>query len=193
MRPVPGRRPRRTDSSRIPTPATYGRNRTASHSPSALHPQATLGDEFLEGACESPSLDLQSDAAVDLGDGRVREAIQILQDEGGEGFDDARLDTLFLTMPFAWKGSLVQYAGRLHRSHDGKTEVRVMDYVDEKVPVLARMFQKRLRGYRALGYERAGDRPANGTAGAGGGCGREGPSGDAAPGTLSGRRRPGRR
>ena len=79
----------------------------------------------------------------------------------GEGFDDARLDTLFLTMPFAWKGSLVQYAGRLHRSHAGKTEVRVIDYVDEKVPVLARMFQKRLRGYRALGYEREGERAAD--------------------------------
>jgi hypothetical protein len=76
----------------------------------------------------------------------------------GEGFDDARLDTLFLTMPFAWKGSLVQYAGRLHRLHAGKTEVRVIDYVDEKVPVLARMFQKRLCGYRALGYEREEDR-----------------------------------
>lgn len=84
----------------------------------------------------------------------------------GEGFDDARLDTLFLTMPFAWKGSLVQYAGRLHRSHAGKTEVRVIDYVDEKVPVLARMWQNRLRGYRALGYEREGDLAANGVAAA---------------------------
>jgi superfamily II DNA or RNA helicase len=78
----------------------------------------------------------------------------------GEGFDDARLDTLFLTMPFAGKGTLVQYAGRLHRLHAGKTEVRVFDYVDEKVPVLARMFRKRLRGYRALGYEREGERAA---------------------------------
>ncbi|MBN1770305.1 MAG: DEAD/DEAH box helicase [Deltaproteobacteria bacterium] len=90
----------------------------------------------------------------------------------GEGFDDARLDTLFLTMPFAWKGSLVQYAGRLHRLHAGKTEVRVIDYVDEKVPVLARMFQKRLRGYRALGYEPEGDRAA-GTPEAGVGDGRD--------------------
>jgi superfamily II DNA or RNA helicase len=73
----------------------------------------------------------------------------------GEGFDDARLDTLFLTMPVAWKGTLVQYAGRLHRMHQGKTEVRIFDYVDRQVPVLARMFEKRLRGCRAMGYEMA--------------------------------------
>jgi superfamily II DNA or RNA helicase len=71
----------------------------------------------------------------------------------GEGFDDARLDTLFLTMPVAWKGTLVQYAGRLHRTHQGKADVRVFDYVDEAVPMLARMFKKRLKGYRAMGYE----------------------------------------
>lgn len=70
----------------------------------------------------------------------------------GEGFDDARLDTLFLAMPVSWKGTLVQYSGRLHRAHHGKTEVRVMDYVDEDIPMLARMFERRLRGYRALGY-----------------------------------------
>jgi superfamily II DNA or RNA helicase len=74
----------------------------------------------------------------------------------GEGFDDARLDTLFLTMPVAWKGTLVQYAGRLHRTHQGKAEVRVFDYVDEAVPMLARMFKKRLKGYRAMGYEVVG-------------------------------------
>ena len=71
----------------------------------------------------------------------------------GEGFDDARLDTLFLTLPVSWKGTLVQYAGRLHRSHEGKREVRIFDYVDREVPMLARMFEKRLRGYRAIGYE----------------------------------------
>jgi superfamily II DNA or RNA helicase len=105
----------------------------------------------------------------------------------GEGFDDARLDTLFLTMPFAWKGSLVQYAGRLHRLHAGKTEVRVIDYVDEKVTVLARMFQKRLRGYRALGYERDVDR-AVATAGGGdqevGKSGGDGPGGDEPEGEV---------
>jgi superfamily II DNA or RNA helicase len=71
----------------------------------------------------------------------------------GEGFDDPRLDTLFLAMPIAWKGTLVQYAGRLHRRHTGKTEIRVHDYVDGAVPVLAKMYAKRLRGYRALGFE----------------------------------------
>jgi len=72
----------------------------------------------------------------------------------GEGFDDARLDTLFLTLPVSWKGTLVQYTGRLHRLHQGKTEVRIFDYVDRDVPMLLRMFEKRLRGYRAIGYAR---------------------------------------
>jgi superfamily II DNA or RNA helicase len=72
----------------------------------------------------------------------------------GEGFDDPRLDTLFLAMPISWKGTLIQYAGRLHRVHPGKKEVRIFDYVDREVPVLLRMFQRRLRGYRGLGYAR---------------------------------------
>ncbi len=72
----------------------------------------------------------------------------------GEGFDDPRLDTLFLTMPVSWKGTLVQYTGRLHRLHPGKREVRLYDYVDRQVPMLLRMFEKRLRGYRAIGYAR---------------------------------------
>lgn len=76
----------------------------------------------------------------------------------GEGFDDARLDTLFLAMPVSWKGTLVQYTGRLHRLHPGKSEVRIFDYVDRDVPMLLRMFEKRLRGYRAIGYAR-GDAP----------------------------------
>lgn len=70
----------------------------------------------------------------------------------GEGFDDSRLDTLFLTMPISWKGTLAQYVGRLHRSHHGKTEVIVYDYVDSSVPVLTRMAARRQTGYRALGY-----------------------------------------
>ena len=73
----------------------------------------------------------------------------------GEGFDDARLDTLFLAMPVSWKGTLVQYTGRLHRLSPGKTEVRIYDYVDREVPLLARMFEKRMRGYRAIGYRSA--------------------------------------
>ena len=70
----------------------------------------------------------------------------------GEGFDDARLDTLFLTMPISWKGTLAQYVGRLHRRHAGKIDVLVVDYVDAAVPVLARMAAKRRAGYRTLGY-----------------------------------------
>jgi superfamily II DNA or RNA helicase len=79
----------------------------------------------------------------------------------GEGFDDARLDTLFLTLPVSWRGTLVQYTGRLHRLHPGKTEVRIFDYVDRDVPMLLRMFQRRLRGYRAIGYVR-GEGPSGG-------------------------------
>jgi superfamily II DNA or RNA helicase len=72
----------------------------------------------------------------------------------GEGFDDARLDTLFLAMPISWKGPIVQYTGRLHRLHPDKAEVRIYDYVDSAVPVLRHMFEKRLRTYRAIGYAR---------------------------------------
>jgi superfamily II DNA or RNA helicase len=71
----------------------------------------------------------------------------------GEGFDDARLDTLFLAMPISWRGTLQQYVGRLHRLHDAKREVQVYDYVDGSVPIFARMFEKRLKGYEAIGYE----------------------------------------
>ena len=72
----------------------------------------------------------------------------------GEGFDDPRLDTLFLALPISWKGTLVQYTGRLHRLHPGKRDLRIFDYVDRDVPMLLRMFEKRLRGYRAIGYAR---------------------------------------
>ena len=71
----------------------------------------------------------------------------------GEGFDDARLDTLFLALPVSWKGVLAQYAGRLHRLHDSKKEVLVYDYVDMNVPVSARMYERRMSGYKAIGYE----------------------------------------
>ena len=70
----------------------------------------------------------------------------------GEGFDDARLDTLFLAMPISWKGTLQQYAGRLHRLHDNKRVVQVYDYVDDGVLMLARMYERRLKGYNSIGY-----------------------------------------
>jgi hypothetical protein len=70
----------------------------------------------------------------------------------GEGFDDSRLDSLFLTMPVSWRGTVAQYAGRLHRLYDGKREVRIYDYADVNVPMLGRMFDRRCRGYEAIGY-----------------------------------------
>ncbi|MGH8020875.1 MAG: TOTE conflict system archaeo-eukaryotic primase domain-containing protein, partial [Opitutaceae bacterium] len=70
----------------------------------------------------------------------------------GEGFDDPRLDTLFLAMPVSWRGTIVQYAGRLHRLHEDKREVRIYDYADLEVPMLARMFDRRSRGYESIGY-----------------------------------------
>lgn len=70
----------------------------------------------------------------------------------GEGFDDARLDTLFLTLPVSWRGTVAQYVGRLHRLNERKREVRVYDYADLDVPMLARMFDRRCRGYEAVGY-----------------------------------------
>ncbi len=82
----------------------------------------------------------------------------------GEGFDDSRLDTLFLAMPISWRGTLQQYVGRLHRLHDSKRVVEVYDYVDSSVPMLARMFEKRLRGYEALGYSIQSVQPPAGVA-----------------------------
>ena len=70
----------------------------------------------------------------------------------GEGFDEARLDTLFMAMPIAWKGTIAQYAGRLHRNFEGKDEVLIYDYVDVHIPVLERMYHKRLTAYRSVGY-----------------------------------------
>ena len=77
----------------------------------------------------------------------------------GEGFDDARLDTLFLAMPISWKGTLQQYVGRLHRLHDAKRVVRVYEYVDSNVVMLARMHArqraavKRLQRHRLSGLQ----------------------------------------
>lgn len=71
----------------------------------------------------------------------------------GEGFDNAPLDTLFLAAPVSWRGTFQQYAGQLHRLHHNKRNVIIYDYVDEDVPQLARMYDRRLAGYRAMGYE----------------------------------------
>ena len=71
----------------------------------------------------------------------------------GEGFDLPRLDSLFLAMPIAWKGSLAQYAGRIHRESHGKERVTIHDYVDCSLPMLLRMFKKREKSYKAMGYK----------------------------------------
>ncbi len=71
----------------------------------------------------------------------------------GEGFDDERLDTLFLALPISWRGTLIQYAGRLHRLNGAKKEVLIYDYADLNVPVLAKMYAKRRIGYKAIGYD----------------------------------------
>lgn len=70
----------------------------------------------------------------------------------GEGFDDKRLDTLFLTMPISWHGTLAQYAGRLHRDYANKKEVLIYDYVDNQIAMLAKMAAKRIKGYTKIGY-----------------------------------------
>lgn len=75
----------------------------------------------------------------------------------GEGFDHPPLDTLVLAMPVSWKGTLQQYAGRLHREHATKTDVRIIDFVDTGHPALLRMWDKRQRGYRAMGYRVGSD------------------------------------
>ena len=97
----------------------------------------------------------QRQAVVDRLAAIPREDARVILATGkyvGEGFDDPRLDTLFLTLPVSWRGTIAQYAGRLHRLYDGKREVRVYDYADLNVPMLARMFDRRCRGYEAIGY-----------------------------------------
>ena len=122
--------------------------------------------ESLKGQAEHSLLLLGSDSQKEkreklaaLRDVPENESLLIV-DTGkyiGEGFDEPRLDTLFLAMPFSWQGTLAQYVGRLHRNYSGKQEVRVYDYVDLHVPVLERMVQKRLKGYAQLGYQTAAD------------------------------------
>lgn len=70
----------------------------------------------------------------------------------GEGFDYPRLDTLFLALPISWKGLVAQYAGRLHRENEGKSDVRIYDYIDIHEPVCESMYRKRLKGYSGIGY-----------------------------------------
>ena len=73
----------------------------------------------------------------------------------GEGFDLPRLDTLMLALPVSWKGVIAQYTGRLHRNYPGKSETRIYDYIDLRVPICDSMYRKRLHGYKAVGYSTA--------------------------------------
>lgn len=79
----------------------------------------------------------------------------------GEGFDEAKLDTLFLTMPISWKGIVAQYAGRLHREFEGKSDVRIYDYIDIHILRLERMYHKRLSAFKSIGYSLLSSDEAN--------------------------------
>lgn len=104
--------------------------------------RAGLGKKQREAASERLAAIPRDEERVMIGTGKYV----------GEGFDDPRLDTLFLTLPVSWRGTIAQYAGRLHRLYDGKREVQIYDYADLNVPMLARMFDRRCRGYEAIGY-----------------------------------------
>lgn len=71
----------------------------------------------------------------------------------GEGFDFPRLDTLIMAAPVAWKGVVEQYAGRLNRDYDGKKSIIIYDYVDSHIPMFEKMYHKRLKAYKQIGYE----------------------------------------
>ena len=110
--------------------------------PHVITLQGGMGRKELQGALDGLAHIPETAGRVILATGRYI----------GEGFDDPRLDTLFLTLPVSWRGTISQYVGRLHRLHEGKREVRVYDYADLNVPMLARMFDRRCRGYESLGY-----------------------------------------
>lgn len=101
-----------------------------------------------------------------MGKKKLQKAMELIQDDSvttrliiatgkyiGEGFDDPRLDSLLLAMPISGKGTLTQYAGRLHWTHHSKKEIKIYDYVDENVPMLSKMFKKRKAGYKLIGYK----------------------------------------
>jgi superfamily II DNA or RNA helicase/very-short-patch-repair endonuclease len=110
--------------------------------PHVITLQGGMGRKELQGALDSLTHIPETVGRVILATGRYI----------GEGFDDPRLDTLFLTLPVSWRGTISQYVGRLHRLHGSKREVRVYDYADLNVPMLARMFDRRCHGYELLGY-----------------------------------------
>jgi superfamily II DNA or RNA helicase/very-short-patch-repair endonuclease len=106
---------------------------------------------ILRGGMDRKTL-RQTTARMRAGEANVQLVLLATGKYIGEGFDDSRLDTLFLALPVSWRGTVAQYVGRLHRLHDGKQEVRVYDYADLNVPMLAKMFDRRCSGYEAVGY-----------------------------------------
>ncbi len=113
------------------------------HGLSVIRLHGGMGKKSLRAALGELSGHSATDKSVLLATGRFV----------GEGFDDAALDTLFLAMPVSWRGTIAQYAGRLHRLHEGKREVQIYDYADLNVPMLERMFERRCEGYEAIGYD----------------------------------------
>jgi len=110
--------------------------------PRVITLQGGMGRKAMQAAMASLAQAPEKEGCVLLATGRYI----------GEGFDAPRLDTLFLTLPISWRGTIAQYVGRLHRLHEGKREVQVYDYADLNVPMLARMFDRRCAGYEAAGY-----------------------------------------
>jgi superfamily II DNA or RNA helicase/very-short-patch-repair endonuclease len=104
--------------------------------------QGGMGKKELRNALDQLNTIPEKDACVLIATGKFV----------GEGFDHPRLDTLFITLPISWRGTVAQYVGRLHRLHEHKCEVQVYDYADLNVPMLARMFDRRCEGYEAVGY-----------------------------------------
>lgn len=84
--------------------------------------------------------------------GSIRRRVDERAESRRRGFEHPRLDTLFLAFPVSWKGIVQQYVGRLHRRHSGKEDVRVYDYADLQVPVLAPSSRRRMKSYKRIGY-----------------------------------------
>jgi superfamily II DNA or RNA helicase len=115
---------------------------------------AALGDHalVLKGGLGKKARAAVADAIADREEG-AGIALVATGSYLGEGFDWPELDTLFLAFPLAFKGRVVQYVGRLLRTHDDKHHVELHDYVDTHIPVLDRMHTKRVPAYASLGFD----------------------------------------
>ncbi len=128
------------------------------HSKTGIPKSEIYRDKILE----LHRLGMNTQAIADRSGLTRRVVFRVLSDSYlGEGFDDPRLDTLFLAFPISWRGRLAQYAGRLHRLHEDKKQVIIYDYADFNVPVLARMYRRRKAGYKRMGYRFQDDSSQN--------------------------------